>query len=210
LEGDVIVYLMPQFGISIGSGYICGKKGKDTNTMTITWPAATTTHTHDTKISAFPVKIGLNYFFPISLKARIVLNGGAGYYFAKLTEIHRWEENGYWNTFKQEAKASGLGFHGGIGFEYDLAQNIAFVIEGQGRHAKIGGFEGDWEGEDSTGWSLSRKGPLTYYEWQLLGNWYPEVWVRDEGPSGSVFRGAREAEVDFSGFTVRAGIKLKF
>ncbi|MFQ6083177.1 MAG: SH3 domain-containing protein [Candidatus Aminicenantia bacterium] len=210
-EGDMIVYLNPRFGISVGSGYIYGKKGKDVSMITITWPAETETDTHDTKVSAIPVKIGVYYSLPMSSNARFFLNAGAGYYFARWSDSFRFEWNGDWYTSDSEAKGNGIGFHGGVGFEIDIARNFAFVIEGYGRYAKIDGFEGSRKRRSSGGLNESEKGTLYYCEWQDFGDWYSWIGVRDEEPpSGADIRNVREAKVDFSGFTIKAGIKIKF
>jgi hypothetical protein len=79
LEGDVIVYLNPRFGISLGSGYILGKKGKDVNKIII----GGQTFTEEVEVSAVPVKLGVYYSLPLSSRARFFLNGGVGYYFAE-------------------------------------------------------------------------------------------------------------------------------
>jgi len=208
LEGDVIVYLTPRFGISFGSGYIFGMKGKDVNKIIV----GGQTFTEEVKVSAIPVKLGVYYFLPLSSRARFFLNGGIGYYFSKWSEAYRNEWSGGWFTIDREAKASGIGFHGGVGFELNLVSNISLVFEGQGRYAKIGGFEGDKESRAFIpGWESSTEGSLYYFEWlPWTDNWYPMVDISGEEPSGDRIRNVREAEVDFSGFTFRAGIKINF
>lgn len=214
-EGDVIVYLTPQLGVSIGSGYIYGKKGKDAGKITGTRvpSSITDTSTVEMKASAIPIRLGAYYYLPVSSKNRFFLNGGVGYYFAKLSIAYRTVWNGSEYTKEQEASGKGIGFQGGIGFEYDISKNIAFMIEGQGRCAKIGGFEGNLEIR-SPGLNTSEEGTLYYYEyqdtWTPTSGWYPTVRIEDQDPSGTDYRNVREAIVDFSGFTFRAGIKIKF
>jgi opacity protein-like surface antigen len=207
-EGDVIVYLNPRFGISLGSGYILGKKGKDVNKIII----GGQTFTEEVEVSAVPVKLGVYYSLPLSSRARFFLNGGVGYYFAEWSDAYCNEWTGNWWTIDQKAKASGIGFHGGVGFELNLVSNIAIVLEGQGRYAKIGRFKGDKENKiysppaDSLG-----KGKLYYFEYfPWTYKWYPMIHILEEEPSGDKIRNVREAKVDFSGFTFRAGIKISF
>jgi hypothetical protein len=140
----------------------------------------------------------------------VVFNVGGGLYFAKYSYNFRIEANGGWAELNQETNASGLGFHGGIGLEFNLAPNIAFVIEGQGRYAKFGGFEGTCESSGDIEDSGKFEGTLYYYEWREEGKIYPTVFVSSQRPPGSVFSNVREAKVDFSGFTLMAGIKIKF
>jgi hypothetical protein len=206
-EGDVVVYLTPRFGISFGSGYILGKKGKDVNKIIIGQ-----TFTDEVKVSAIPVKLGVYYSLPLSSQARFFLNGGVGYYFAKWSEAYRNEWSGGFFSSDQKAKASGIGFYGGVGFELNLVSHIAFVLEGQGRYAKIGGFKGDEEFKAFVpGWNSSTKGKLYYFEYlPWTYKWYPMIHIFEEEPSGDGIRNVREAKVDFSGFTFRAGIKINF
>ena len=208
LDGDVIVYLTPRFGISLGSGYIYGMKGKDINKII----SGGQTFTKEVKVSAIPVRLGVYYSLPLSSRTRFILNGGVGYYFAKWSEAYRNEWSGGWFTTIQEAKASGIGFHGGVGFELNLVSHIALVLEGQGRYAKIGGFEGDSEFRAFIpGWESSTEGSLYYFEWYpWTYNWYPMVDISGKEPSGDRIRNVREAKVDFSGFTFRVGIKINF
>ena len=193
LEGDIIFYLTPRFGISLGSGYIYGNKDKDTNKVILSG----LTYAYGMKMSAIPVRLGVYYSFPISSWGRFFLNGGLGYYFAKWSESIDWIAS----TLDQEAKGSGIGFHGAVGFELKLVSHFAFILEGQGRYVKIGSFEGK---------KLNFiEGTLNYYESQFGGKWYPKVDVID-GLTPIGIRNLREAKVDFSGFTFRAGIKINF
>lgn len=211
-EGDMIIYITPRFGITIGSGYIHGSKGPDAHKIILTQPTLTNTITFDTKVSAIPIKVGVCYSLPISSRTQLVLNGGLGYYFAKLSSTYQNAENGYavngW--FYEQATGSGIGFQGGVSFEYELSKNIAFVVEGYGRYAKIGGFEGYWEKRNNSGVTDSGEGSLYYFEWEWGGDWYTTVTVGDAPPAEPNRRNVREARVDFSGFMLRVGIRIRF
>jgi hypothetical protein len=206
LEGDVVVYMTPRFGISLGSGYILGKKGKDVNKIVISQ-----TFTDEVKVSAIPVKLGVYYSLPLSSQARFFLTAGVGYYFAKWSEAYRNEWDTGWWTIDQKATARGIGFHGGVGFELNVVSHVAFVLEGQGRYAKIGGFKGDKDGKYyPPPTEYSTKGKLYYFEYlPWTENWYPKIYISKEEQAGDRIRNVREAKVDFSGFTFRAGIKIK-
>ncbi len=209
--GDIIVNLTPQIGVGLGIGYLQGSK-----TSEVTFANGTTgTMTNKPKIRAVPITMGVFYTLPMNGMMRMVLNAGAGLYIAKYSHNWRLEENGYWQEFTQEASATGFGFHGGLGFEFDLSPNIAFVLEGQGRYAKFGGFEGKYDFEfDYSPWlkySEKEEGKLYYYKYDApaLGK-YTYVFVCDEKPSGVNYSDVREAKVDFSGFTFLAGIRVRF
>jgi opacity protein-like surface antigen len=201
LEGEVVFYLTSRFGISVSSGYIYGNKGVEENKIAF----MNQTYSDGMKVSAIPVRLGVYYYLPLSSRIRFFLNGGAGYYFAKWSENYRNEFNSNVFTRDQKAKASGIGFHGGVGFELKLVPHIVFIFEGQGRYVKIGSFKGE---RDSAG----RETTLYYWEQQIFANldWYPKVDLWPYEPFGVHIRNVREATVDFSGFTFRAGIKINF
>ncbi len=208
-EGELTIALSSRFGISIGSGYILGVRGKDSNKMVGNFPTDESIYTLDVKISAIPIKLGVYYYFPLTSQACFSINAGAGYYFAKWSLVFHGEWKTDWNTRDDQADGKGIGFHGGIGFEFYITHNVALVLEGQGRFAKIDGFEGVSNtiragGVDPT------SGKLYYYESLHLGTgqWYPMVRIWDEKPTWE--RNVREANVDFSGFAIRAGMKISF
>jgi hypothetical protein len=208
--GDLMFELSSQFAASLGIEYIWINEGRDSSNITVISDGITTMNTHDTKISAVPLTAGIHYFFPVSSMAKVSLNAGVGYYFAKYVNDYRLENDvGYWFTRSPDTKGNGLGIQGGIGLEYSISENVAIVLEGFGRYAKISGFEGTESVANSTGWSDSREGTLYYYEVDRGTGWYPVVQLWETAPSGENVRAVREAEVDFSGFTVKIGLKFK-
>jgi hypothetical protein len=166
--------------------------------------------THDLQVSTIPVKIAVYYCFYNSSKFRFFTNGGIGYYFSKMSEESLHQIDSHWDQGKtnQEAKGEGIGFHGGMGFELDVAKSIAFVVEGYGRYAKIKGFKGEWS-SDSYGVRDSMRGSLYYYELDSPYGWFPCIGIYDEVPGGVNRRNVRDAALDFSGFTVRIGVKIR-
>ncbi|MBN1271544.1 MAG: SH3 domain-containing protein [Candidatus Aminicenantes bacterium] len=208
--GDVIINLTPRFGITVGSGYIYGSKGPDAHKITIIQPTCVNTITFNTKVSAVPVKLGVYYCFPVSSNMRLALNGGVGYYFANFSSDYRNErDDGWWYMFTEKASSNSIGFQGGVGFEFDVFKNIALVIEGFGRYAKISGFEGNWSESLSTGGSDGGDGTLYHFEWNFSGDWYTTMTVGDAPPAEPNRRNVRDANIDFSGFAIRASIKVR-
>jgi hypothetical protein len=196
--------------LGIGSGYIWISEGVDSSLIKETTGSVTTTHTHDTEISAIPLTASIYYFLPVSSKTKVSLSVGTGYYFTKLIDQYRLENDmGYWFTRSPNASSSGLGFHGGLGLELSVSRGVAIILEGFGRHAKIKGFEGTEDVADSADLSVSTKGTLYQYQADRGYGWYPVVMLSGAAPSGDNVRNGREAEVDFSGFTMRIGLKIK-
>jgi opacity protein-like surface antigen len=204
-EGYVIINLTSLVGIGFGAGYIQGAKISE---LTVRFPEGPeTSFTTKPKISAVPIRLGVFYTLPMNEMINVVFNVGAGLYLAKYSYYFLSEGAWIGNTINQKASAKGFGFHGGIGFEFNLAPNIAFVLEGQGRYAKIGGLEGTAEYAGSS-LPYTEKGALYYWEQTSSLGKYPRVLVQENEPSGPLYSNVKGAKVDFSGFAFSVGIKI--
>jgi hypothetical protein len=113
---------------------------------------------------------------------------------------------------KIEAQDNGLGFHGAIGFEFSVVKNLAFFVEGAGRYAKLK----DWEGDEiitSNGDVERTGGTLWHYGIPYGENgrkYFSWLDVENEKPTDPDIRNVRKAEGDYSGFSFRFGLKIKF
>jgi len=206
LGGDVIIYFTPKLGIGLGAGYLQGARSSEI----IFYNTLEGTFTNKPTISTIPIRLELFFTTPLSPEIHFILHAGPGYYLSKFSFDSHYEENGYEEDMNQEATASSLGFQGGIGFEFNFSPNIALIVEGQGRYAKIGGFEGTREHSDIFGWSYIEEGPLYYYDLLTMGKEYPLTRIHEEEPTDPYYSNLREAKVDFSGFAVVIGLSFWF
>ncbi len=205
VSGDIIFYIKPRVGIGLGAGFI---RATETNLLVVTGKNIILDHQIGVapKITAVPIRLGLFFTLPIHRLLSISLNGGASLYLAKYSYdlSTTWDDM---NNIRQHANAKGLGFHGGIGLEVSLNPRVAFFIEGQGGHAKISNFKGEETEREHVGFDYvysQEKGTLYYLE----GEKYPYLAILAEEPSG--FKTVRKASFDFSGFSLRAGLIVKF
>lgn len=203
LEGTVIINLTPKIGIGFGVGYIQG-----TRTSEITSSGSFEgSLTNKLKIRAIPFRLGVFYTLPMREKINVVFNAGVGVYLAQC-DYDRLPLSDLIGPMRVhlESSSEGFGFHGGVGFEFKIASNLSFVFEGQGRYAKIRGFEGT-----NSGIAQPFEGTLYYYEETTLAGKYSIIDICTSKPSGGVdgISNVREARVDFSGMTFLAGIKIK-
>lgn len=210
--GDLIIDITPRFGIGFGSGNI---HANDTSILTFYKEALIYKLyqlTFVSEISVIPLRLGLFYSIPIHRLFNISLNGGTGIYLAKYNYAmgSTWEDI---NDIGHVANATGIGFHGGIGFELNLQRRAVFFIECQGRYAKISHFKGtattiEWGEEIFSGnrdfTTTVEEGSLYYLE----DNGYPGLVISKDMPSS--FNFVEKAVFDFSGFSIRAGIKIRF
>lgn len=222
-EGEFIINITERFGLGIGAGYIQRKEQTEASISSV---YNSVSFSHHPTISAIPIKITAYYSIPIASRLNSYLSGGIGYYIGKIdyNYIWEWREWLYEDTFAEAhyeiemgAKENAFGFHGGIGFEYDVKKNCAIFIEGIARYAKLNDWRGDRTTKSFGEIAEERSGPLWYYEllYPLIS--YPEpdqylslLIILEDKPTSPIIRNTRRAEGDFSGYSLRAGIKIKF
>jgi hypothetical protein len=209
VAGEIVFNLGSQFALSGGVGYIAGEFS---NTRMSTHESVTTGSSGISfKAKAVPVTAGINYFLPVSSESRIIIGACVDYYFASFSSSSYRENN---TPYRQDTDSKGsggdFGFHGGVAFEYDLSKKVAVVIEGFGRYAKIRGFEGNRNQNDTNNVRSSTKGKYyTHERFVWTDEWHTRVSIGPDPPTGEDVRNVRDYEMDFSGFTIRIGLKIK-
>jgi len=211
-EGDIIFYIFPNIGLGFGSGYIFGHQN---NEMRLTLPSGEGPWVIKPEVRAVPIRAGLYFLIPIGKGSHFTLDAGAGWYLVDYSWYWRGENaSGYWMEMDQEASAQNIGYHAGLGFEIELGSHFAFLIEGRARYAEISGFEGTFKYEDRDGDSDTEEGKLYYWREPVFAEKFTFVFISEsETPSFTGLSSAeyvRDAVVDLSGFSIQAGLKIKF
>ncbi len=167
-------------------------------------------YTVGSTVRAIPVTLTGRYDIPISDRQRLSLQAGAGYYPCRWTMPYdsRVSSNVggvVINHVDYTATATGIGLHGGLGWEIDLSSRLALVVEALGRIAAIDGFSGSWKSD------ISGTGTMYFWEWYDSDTeaWYPTMDMYAETPSPGNKRNLRSARVDLSGVTVRIGVMIR-
>jgi opacity protein-like surface antigen len=216
-EGEFIMNLTENFGIGIGAGYIRRKEKSESSVKAA--PFFNLTFSGEPEITAIPIKLSAHYFFPVTSQVNVFLNGGIGYYFGKInyhlrSDIQVLDEPEESGKIEGEVKDNALGFHGGIGVEYNVAKNIAFFVEGAGRYAKLKDWEGDETQTLDSQIAEQKSGTLWYYEGLVSDfgteKYYSSFELQEGKLTWPDIRNVRKAEGDLSGFSLRAGIRIKF
>ncbi|MDD8027899.1 MAG: outer membrane beta-barrel protein [Acidobacteriota bacterium] len=206
--GDLIFMFNPIIGIGLGVESLGAKQN---STIISHLGSQEITTSLKAEASAVPIKASLYLCAPLGTGARMNLHFGVGYYLAKMSNLFRLEQGAEFIQYANSADAKAIGFHGGLGFEFDLAPHVSLFIEVQGRYAKLGGFEGEAVMSVSSD-SVSEKGVLYYFEAEgFISQFYSTILVQDAVPvADSSTKNIREAKIDFSGGTALGGIVFRF
>ncbi len=224
LEGELRWDLTSKLALSIGIGYI---SGKNKSNLKYEGPFPFQTSSNPTQqyflkpeAKAVPLKLGVYYTLSLSPKINLFLNSGFGVYFSKCS-LYKKHTSSSWGVYlvyytkeeQYDVRANILGFNGGIGFEYDIAKNLVIVMDIQGRYTRTKNLKGT---RLYSVWDLpyvKEEGILYIGERDMTdegyGKYCPDLMISQSEPSGEEYRNIREAVLDFSGFSLRVGIRIK-
>ncbi|MFZ2054739.1 MAG: hypothetical protein WAU81_11130 [Candidatus Aminicenantales bacterium] len=205
-EAELLLSFSRWLALGIGAGYAFASLDEKQTLLPIRQDGVLFDYARPTKISAYPVFLSAYAFLPLGQKFNAYLRGGLGSMFARciVREVNKKAEAarfGY--TVYDNARASRVGYLGGLGLSYAFDKSLGFFAEAEVRWAKVSGFEG----EDD----LGESGRLyTYDEYRPdIDFWQPRMALHPEEPGGEGVRDVREATVDFSGYSVKIGLFLK-
>lgn len=204
---DFVYNLTSKFGVGIGSGYM---HLTQQSLLLFDEPDLYQKNQAGTspKITAYPIRLGVFFNFPLHRLVNLTLNSGAALYITK----YSFSRHTNWyqlDLINHKANATGIGFHGGVGFEVNFHQRAALILECRGRYAKISGFNGKSNIKKSIlppfeFENIEENGTLYYLE----ENGHPFLAFFEQEPTG--YETVRKATLDLSGFIFQAGIKVKF
>jgi hypothetical protein len=220
IRGEIIAFFTPHIAVSIGAGFIYGEHIEEKIELFVDVNSISYALARPAKVNAFPLILSAYYFYPlINEKFDLFLKAGVGLIWAKyiqraankrieLEELEAGEiEPGNFTYVDSEfisASARDSIFVGGLGLSYRIDPSLSFFIEGEARMAKINGFQGEThEGET---------GELYFFEEYSsdIDFWQAKFQMLTEGPSGDNFRSVKKAVVDFSGYSIKIGLLIKF
>jgi tetratricopeptide (TPR) repeat protein len=213
---DLIFQLTPKIGVGIGAGYLQTSK---TSQMTATLPGGELYVTGTPKLSAMPIRLALFLTFPLGEKLSLTADAGAAVYAGlKLDASQRLENNtGQWETTSLKASrtslSGNLGFQGSLGIDYAFSQKMGFFIEAVARYARFKNFAAATGISESSGGGLETDEGKIYLETNTapgIGSWSRFIVSADppiDEPPNTEYR---EPKFDLSGFSLQAGIRIRF
>jgi len=200
--GEIVILFTPRIGLGLGAGYISASRTSAVEFHKLLNP--TIDLSLQPKATVIPLQLSFYYFLPVASWMNIVLQAGPGFYLAKAYYHHRAENPTYFEEITIDTKANGLGFHGGVGFEFRVSSQLGLLVEFLGRYASVSGFEGEMTTANSGG-SWNENGVL----YLINAGFFNGLLVSSIKPSGPGVS-SEEAAVDFSGFSFRGGFFIRF
>ncbi len=206
-EAEIMLALSSHLALGLSGGYAYADLKEDDTQLLITWDGVLYRHARPTKISAYPIVLSGYLLLPLGSRSNLYLRGGAGTLQASYISreaLKKEEEAQFFYSASETAKAGRPAFLGGLGFNYHLDSGFGFFVEATAMSARATDFSGENE--------LGETGVLYSYDEYIsdLGFWQVEMSLQSQAPSGVNFRNVRKATVDFSGFSLKVGLLLKF
>jgi len=192
------------FSVGIGADYFLRERESRVEFQSSSFTDSLTTRP---KIKAIPVRVVI-YCYPVNF---FYIKTGLEYFFTECNYFYRIKEDNIFKDWTGEAKARDVGIVGGFGFVQEIVPHLDFFIEATGRYARINGFEGKTDYKDSTGLTYTEEGILYIFKHQISEeNSCSLLFIRDKKPTEAGVSDVHNAMIDLSGFSIKAGIRIRF
>ena len=210
---DLIYQITPNIGVGLGAGFM-----RNSSRSLATWTLNTTeyTITAEPALSAIPIRLGAFFTFPLAGQDQ----PDRGY---RRGLLHRAQVRRHAKAGNQPDRLVGdvgrqpdvgflpLGFHGSLGLEYMVSPKMGLFVEAAGRYAKLKNFAEVTGISNSSGGSSSTTDGKLYIETQIDPNYpFSMFTVEETPPVDDADTTYREPKFDLSGFSLRAGIRIRF
>ncbi len=207
VEAGLEVKFLPRLGFNLSTGFIHFEVDEDKTSLTILKDTGNHVYARPTKASAIPVSLSLVYFLPLQEKFQAFFRAGGGLCLARYIdrEANRKETDAkFVYPVYQNARADSPFFLAGAGLSFQLEATLALTAEINYRVFKAQGLEG----EDKAG----KRGPLEFYEEYLpsVDYWQAKVVIVTSEPDAEFIRSRQRTVVDFSGFSFKIGMTVRF
>jgi hypothetical protein len=203
-EVELAYRISPRLAVGVGAGYL---RASNADSMVFADELTSWTVTTRPSVTSGAVKATVR-FYP---GAGLYLRGALGLYSVRAGYVYRYEGSAAGLETKGSASATTLGGEAAFGGEWAVGRRTAFFVEAGLRMAGVDGLDGENSDSDLANERVVETGSLYYYRRVATdGNDYPMTAVRSSPPAGTDFAGARRAEVNISGVSVRVGLRYRF
>lgn len=129
---------------------------------------------------------------------------------ARVSYLYRLEQAEQYLEWKGRASGINAGWQEAAGIQWPVTSWLQVYAEAAYRYARIRNFEGKNLYSDSDGLYRTVEGKLFYWQVERADKYYPVLFVRDRLPTDPGVVNPRRADIDFSGFSLRTGLRLLF
>ena len=203
--GELAFDMLPGVALVVGADFY---SGSGTSQVNFNRTKATDVYTAKPRFQAIPVRLGI----ALSPVREITIKAGISYTIARCGYSFSFAQDDFSQTMTGEADGAGIGAWGALALELPLSDNMGFIVEASGHYAPLKNFEGTGTYSDSnTESAVAEKGKLWAYDFVQGGKTIsPLILIRSQRPAEAYVENAREATIDFSGMSIKAGIKVRF
>ena len=206
-EAELVLSFSRWIKLGLSAGYGYGSLNEEATLLTVEQAGTLFERARPTKVTAYPFLVSGYFNVPLGRKFNIYVRAGVGTVQARYVSREAQKkvtDTRFTYPIYDNAKTGGLTYLGGLGLSYSFDQSLGFFIEAVARSARVDGLTGEN--------LLGQKGNLYSYEEYLpqSGYWRPTMHVLPEEPGGANVRNVREAVVDFSGYSIKIGLLLRF
>ncbi len=210
---DLIYQVTPNIGLGLGAGML-RSSSRSVGTWSIDDDLITITV--DPTLSAIPIRLGVFVTVPVSGTIDLTADAGSAYYAGLKFDMTQRVDEGPddWAELSIASTRAGspnIGFHGSLGLEYRLSPRMGLFVEAAGRYAKLPNFDAvTWGLRTSDGISDTADGKLYLETITSQSVTLSMFTVEDPPPPDEPGTTFREPKFDLSGFSLRAGIRIRF
>jgi opacity protein-like surface antigen/ribosomal protein L12E/L44/L45/RPP1/RPP2 len=116
-----------------------------------------------------------------------------------------------WASWRGTARGHSLGWIESAGLQWPVTSWFQVFAEASYRSVRIKNFAGNNLYTDSDGWQKKEVGDLYYWQVQTSPNIsYPVLFIRDHLPSEPGVVNPRKADLNYSGFSLKLGLRFVF
>lgn len=212
--GDIVLEMTPRLGVCIGVGHLQTSGFSESLLYSVEFAGPSMAIWATTRLSAVPVKASTILIVPLSRKFNLHTEVGLSYFFRARYSAEWWFTNSSFEEIIQyahvatssEKRTMPMGFLGSVSLEYRLLSNIYLYLDAMGRYAEFRGWKGTSVLERNGETPMSEQGVL-YYEVVPALHWRL-IMVQSSAPDGPGGK-PRQAALDFSGFSLQFGIRIR-
>jgi hypothetical protein len=203
--GELAFDMLPGVALVIGADFY---SASGTSQVNYSRTKATDIYTAKPRFQAIPIRLGI----ALSPVREVSIKAGVSYTIARCGYSFSYAQDTFSQTMTGEADGAGIGAWGAIDLELPISENLGFLVEASGHYAPIKSFEGTGTYSDSsTAAPAGENGKLWAYDFVQAGKTIsPLILIRSQRPAEAYVENARAAAIDFSGMSLKAGIKVRF